>query len=745
MRQAVAFIIATRGPGSILARAPRGPAHWPVQHGLRIITLSPAASCVQARPPRHRSRDAMKDTLAALGLLTYAAVAAPEGVARLDPVTVTALREPQPLSAFAGSVTRLQAGEVASTGATHHAELLNRVPGVLIQRGSGQESLTAVRSPVLTGPGSCGAFLFLEDGIPLRPVGFCNVNELFEVNSEQAAAVEVLRGPGSALYGSNAVHGIVNVLNPSPPDLPSLALAAEAGADRYLRGKLLARGSLGGNELGLAMHATHDGGWREDAGFDEQKLAASAVRDAMGGTLTLRLNATNLDQQTAGFIVGEDAYQDEELARSNPNPEAYRKAHSLRATAHLARPLAGGRLDLRAALRSSRMEFLQHFLLGQPLERNGQDSLAILASRSLEPGTSSRLVLGLDLEVASGSLLQQQDGPTTGGPPPANAIRPSGRHYDYQVDSTLLAPYAQWEWAASARLSLTAGLRLEWLRYNYDNRMLDGNTDAGGLPCPGGCLYTRPSDRTDSFSNPGPRLGLTWRIAEGTSLWTAAARGFRPPEATELYRLQRGQQVADLDSEKIDGVELGLRHFGGGLRVEVTAFWMDKQDVILRDSLGYNVGGGRTRHRGLEYALGVPLGGGWSFDLAGTWALHTYAFSGGIEQGEQVSRGDDVDTAPRHLHSARLGYTGTRLRGELEWMHVGGYWANASNTARYPGHDLLNLRIEGEPAPGWTLAARVTNLADTAYADRADYAFGNYRYFPGRGRAAFVEIGWRVD
>jgi outer membrane receptor protein involved in Fe transport len=685
----------------------------------------------------------MKSGLAVLCLLTYVVSAAAEPLTTLEPVTVTALRQARPLSAYAGSATRVPASEVSLTGATHHAELLNRVPGVLIQRGSGQESLTALRSPVLTGPGSCGAFLFLEDGIPLRPVGFCNVNELFEVNSEQAEAVEVLRGPGSALYGSNAVHGIVNVLNPSPADLPPLALAAEAGADEYLRGKLRFSGRAGPVTTGVALHATHDGGWRDASGFDEQKLAASAVSGALGGTLTLRLNATHLDQQTAGFIVGQDAYEDEALARSNPNPEAYRKAHSLRATAHLARPLDDGGLDLRIALRSSRMDFLQHFLLGQPLERNGQDSIALLASRSVGRGPSG-LVLGLDLEAASGSLLQQQDGPTTGGPPPANAIRPAGRHYDYEVLSTVAAPYAQWEWEPTDRLSVSAGVRLEWLRYDYDNRMLDGNTDENGLPCPGGCLYTRPADRSDTFINLGPRLGFSWRVSDATSLWTAASRGFRPPEATELYRLQRGQQVADLDSERIDGVEAGLRHFGPALKLELTAFWMDKQNVILRDALGFNVSGGRTRHRGLEYALELPLGRGWLFDVSGTWALHTYGFSGGIEQGEQVTRGDDVDTAPRHLHAAHLRYAGNRFLGEIEWMHVGGYWANASNTARYPGHDLLNLRIEAVLARGWTIAARITNLADTLYADRADYAFGNYRYFPGRGRAAFLEIGWRL-
>ena len=52
---------------------------------------------------------------------------------------------------------------------------------------------------------------------------------------------------------------------------------------------------------------------------------------------------------------------------------------------------------------------------------------------------------------------------------------------------------------------------------------------------------------------------------------------------------------------------------------------------------------------------------------------------------------------------------------------------------------------EGGTEATWRLSLRAINLADTAYADRADYAFGNYRYFPGRGRAAFVEVAYRHD
>ena len=251
------------------------------------------------------------------------------------------------------------------------SELLNRAPGTMIQRGSGQESLTALRSPVLTGAGGCGAVLVLEDGIPIRPVGSCNVNELFEVNIEQAAAVEVLRGPGSVLYGSSAVHGIINVIPPMPDEIPVFGAVLEGGSDRYRRLGIAASSDSDAGGVGLVMHGTDDGGWRDSSGFAEEKLNAVWARPFGDGALTLRLSGSNLDQQTAGFIIGQDAYRDPELARSNPDPEAYRDATSLRFASQY-RGESGN--ELRIYLRSSRMDFLQHFLLGQPTEENGQDS-----------------------------------------------------------------------------------------------------------------------------------------------------------------------------------------------------------------------------------------------------------------------------------------------------------------------------------------------------------------------------------
>ncbi len=660
----------------------------------------------------------------------------------LDEVIVTATRSPLAIMDYPGSATRVEAGAIWLTGPTHSSELLNRAPGTMIQRGSGQESLTALRSPVLTGAGACGAVLVLEDSIPIRPVGSCNVNELFEVNVEQAAAVEILRGPGSALFGSSAVHGIINIIPPLPDQLPAIGVALEAGNDAYRRIRFMASDESGRRGRGVALHATDDGGWRESSGFTEQKLNAVMTQPLYTGELTLRLSATNLDQQTAGFIVGEDAYRDAALARSNPNPEAYRKAQSGRFTV---RYRNGSGLELRGYLRSSRMDFLQHFLLGQPVEENGQDSAGLLFSQAFADVAGGELLLGADSELAASKLLQFQDGPTTGGTPAANAIRPAGRHYDYDVDSRVLAAYAQWRRTFASTWSLEAGARLEQVGYDYDNHMIDGNTDENGVPCTGGCLYSRPADRSDDFANFAPRLGLVWRPAEGIAAYLALASGFRAPEVTELYRLQRQQSVAGLDSERADAVELGLRWRGASAALDLAAFTMDKRNVILRDSAGFNVSDGRTRHQGLEYDFDWGFAGRWTIAGSGTIARHEYRFTAAVEQGEQITSGNDVDTAPREIHSLWLRHDAATLAAELEWLHVGRYWANAANTARYDGHDLLNLRLSWQLRSAWTIAMRVTNLLDAEYADRADFAFGNYRYFPGRGRAAFVELAWRED
>ncbi len=246
---------------------------------------------------------------------------------------------------------------------------------------------------------------------------------------------------------------------------------------------------------------------------------------------------------------------------------------------------------MRPYLRHSRMRFLQHFLPGQPLEENGQTSAGILTMGQLQR-EHFRLTVGADVDLSDTWLREIQEAPTE-GPPFLVATRPAGRHYDYTVAGVNVAAYVQGEWMLGEAFELTAGVRAESMHYDYDNLMLDGNTKDNGEPCDfGGCLYTRPADRNDRFTDLAPHLALDWTVNTTTNAYLRFAHGFRAPQTTELYRLQSGQQVADLESETVDSAEAGLRFRSDAWLVDSSLFAMQKDESVLRDAEGFNVSGG---------------------------------------------------------------------------------------------------------------------------------------------------------
>ena len=662
-------------------------------------------------------------------------------LAGLAEVVVTAQRRDEPWLEARASITRIDTS--ARTELGHYAEVLNAVPGVLVQRGSGQESLIALRSPVLTGAGACGAFLLLEDGLPLRPTGFCNVNQMFESNTAQAAAIEVLRGTATPLYGANAVHGVIQVLTPQVAELDPYRIGLRVGADRFRSIDV----SVAGDAYAAYGNWRKDGGFRDDSPVEEWKLNLLHDRDLNGGQLRLRLASTRLDQRTAGFIRGLDAYRDDAVRRSNPNPEAFRKADSLRLSAiWRGEPCEGCRNEYRAVLRDSSMSFLQHFLLGKPLETNAQRSALIGAAQTRDLAISGLAFgWGLDAEWAETELLEIQAGPTLEGSAIARAIRPAGRHYDYATRVTGVALHVGLE-RERERYGWRLGLRADRSQYDYDNRMRDGNTAEDGTPCAfGGCLFSRPADRRDAFENLTPRFDLNFKLDDRQRLYFAASNGFRPPEISELYRLQRMQQVADLSAEHMQALEIGWRYSSSHWRGHLALYEQQKRDLILRDANGFNFTAGRTSHRGLEWEWRWRPHEFWELSWSGTLARHRYEFSAALEGGETWVAGNDVDTAPRRLQHASIKWLpSSRSEITLQWQDVGAYFADAANLHRYPGHSVADARFAHWLNDSWRLSLDLQNLTDRRYADRADYAQGSWRYFPGRARSGYLTLEWRT-
>lgn len=651
-----------------------------------------------------------------------------------EEIIIKASRTEQNTALWPGSVYRLDKSELDLLRARHITQALVRVPSVWISRGNGQEHLTALRSPVLTGAGACGAFVMAEDNIPLRAAGFCNVNQLLEATSELAEGIEVLPGPQSVLYGSNALHGVINVLSPSLPmegrgASPMSRMAVETGSNDFYRSQISHRTNNGY----VGFDGTSDGGYKDDAGFDQQKMK---LRYGVNrGKLEIISTAafTNLNQETAGFVRGDDAYKDNSRERENPNPEAYRDARALRFNSRFTYQVnEATQWAFTPYARHSQMEFLMHFLPWQPVEKNKHYSLGWQSEFKHQLNAALSVQLGLDGEYTRGELQEEQsEGFSTS--------IPAGTHYDYRVDATVASPFALLHWQVDTATTLLAGLRYEWLRYDYANKA------AGISPCvdPANCRFIRPDDGADSYNNASWKLGAVHRYYPNHSVFMNIARAYRAPQTTELYRLQNGQQNVDLDAETLDSIELGLRGQTDNWQYSIAAYWMEKDDVIFQDSQRHNISGASTLHKGIELAASWTPSQDWYANLNASYARHTYDSSIAISTTD--INGNEIDTAPRYTGSVQIGryfYAGSRF--ELEWVYLGSYYTDPENQHSYPGHQLINMRVDWQLSHAWKLALRMNNLADKDYADRADYGFGQARYFIGEPRSAFVEIEWQL-
>jgi outer membrane receptor protein involved in Fe transport len=340
------------------------------------------------------------------GAAVLPSIPAVSAEAVISEIVVTSQRRPQSRLEHSGNIARLDLATLQRVQHHHISELLHRVPGAWIVRGSGQEHQVSLRSPVLGGAGGCGGVLILEDGIPIRPATFCNINQLIEVNSEQARSVEVMRGPGNALFGSNALHGIMNVLMPTPGQSDAANAGVEIGSNDFFRARATLPIAPDQPWIASLVYAD-DGGFRDDSGYRQGKLHFKRQWLTPDNDFTVALSATDLRQDSAGFIVGENAYKDAALRRSNPNPEAFRDAASLRLYGIWSRSLNDGVLDVRPYMRWSSMEFMHHGLPGQPVEENGQVSAGVISAATFT-GSRHQTVVGLDLEWSDIFLLQTQ-------------------------------------------------------------------------------------------------------------------------------------------------------------------------------------------------------------------------------------------------------------------------------------------------------------------------------------------------
>ena len=660
----------------------------------------------------------------------------------LGSFTVTGTKEKVSVKQTPASIGVITAKEIAEIRPTHPSELAGRVPGVHVNVTGGEGHMTAIRQPISTKP----VYLYLEDGIPTRSTGFFNHNALYEVNLPQSGGMEIVKGPGTALYGSDAIGGVVNVFTKTPPEEAETKLSMDGNNQDYRRFLVSTGNSWDQDAIRFDLNVTDDEGWRDATEYNRQSSTIRWDRFFDSGAVTKTVASySKIDQQTAGSSrLSEEDYNNN--PETNYTPISFRDVIAFRLSSAYEFELPNSLISITPYARHNKMKILPNWSLSYDpvVYTTKNDSLGLLLRYRKDIKENTQIIVGVDLDYSPGSREENKLTTTKTGSIYTDYIT-GDLIYDYDVTFIGVSPYIHLQHLFSSDLALTAGIRYDLMDYKYDNNLSTDQVDS---------KHRRPADTNKSFRHLSPKIGLTYTINSKISTYLSYRHAFRAPSESQLFRQGKAANTVDLDPVKVDSYEVGVRgEIVDDADYEISLYHMTKKDDILtfkgptgeRETLN----AGETQHTGAEIAFNWDINGQLAFHSAYSYSEHYY------EEWQPDSAtdysGNEMESAPRVATTNWFNYRPSFLKGgnmEVEWIRLGRYWMDAENSERYKGHNLYNYRINMPIRSTLYIHGKVTNITDERYATAASYktpAFGNpgvSEFSPGIGRTIFLGVDY---
>ena len=638
-------------------------------------------------------------------------------------------------------------------------EVISRISGVYWNDLGNEQHSMGIRQPISTN----SVYQYLEDGIPIRPLGVFNHNALNETNLMGMESVEVVKGPSSSLYGSSAVGGAVNFLTARPSRTPYASIGVRYDdTDGYTRMDTAASNTWGDLGLRFSHYSSRrdSDNWQQYSGGKKDSFTLRgdyALSDS--SVMRATLVHTNLDTETSGSLFENDY-------RTHPgksiNTFSERSDKTTRANlAWEGETIKDGITTVTLFARDNDHAQIPNYTIRNcspnvstcrrgTVNNNHVESVGLDAKHLQEFNwLASRLVAGVYLDKSRNPYVSDntrivRDAVT--GVYLSYVIDPTLQDgvRDYQADIENIAYFAQWEFSLTDRLRVVAGGRSDAITYYFVNNLAPAGDSNYGAP-----------NETRKFSHFSPKLGATYALGKDSSVYTNVSEGFTPPDVSQLYGKT---SIPDLKPATYNNYELGLRmaFLRGALKLDSAMYRLDGTDTIVSYSIApgnsENRNAGRTRSQGVELAMSYQTGA-LDMRLGTTFASHRfleYKASPTLDYSGKI-----MPQAPSDIIFAEIGYKPMEgARVALEVVHLGKYWMNNANTVRYPGHTLLNVRGNYAFAKAWEGWLQVRNLTDAHYANNASSSYsgsGVYdpntqnTYTPGSPRSVMIGLSYAFD
>ena len=618
----------------------------------------------------------------------------PRDTVQLPEIVVTAARLPMPLASTTATVTVISGDELRSHGIETVADALRTVNGASVVEAG---PLGGVTSLFLRGSES-NMVRVLLDGVPLNAPG--GGVDLANLTTDDVDRIEIVRGPASVLYGSDAVAGVVQIFTKSGRGGARWAAAAHGGTFGSLGGDLtLATGGTAADASMAVSHATTDGIYAFNNGYREDVVVASAglaPDDRTSARLSLRYTNAIYHYPTdgSGNVVYHNQFQTGSGVVASLDAGRY-VTPRLEARVLLGLRENTARSDQEPNTPADTLGFYAFW----SIDRLSRRSADVRLNWHLDTATVLTAGAALETEAErSANLSQSQYGPSPGG----MAVSRRNRAY-----------YAQAVAAAAPHVSVTAGVRLE------DNEAF-------------GTFATY-------------RGGVAWH-AGGTRLHAAIGTAFKEPGFTDNYATGFVTGNPNLRPERSRSWDVGVDQQLG--RLSLSAAWFDQRFRDLIQYTGapptptspnyYNIAAANTYGLELEArAAALPA----LVITARYTYTHTTASDSGFD-GASYAQGQRLLRRPTDAASLDLAYRlHERAVASITAQYVGDRVDEDFST--YPGRRVVlpsYLRVDA--ALEWTfLATGRTRLAATLKVEnlfdrRYEQVFG----FPARRRALFVGL-----
>lgn len=650
----------------------------------------------------------------------------------LDVVIVTANRAASKRSEATIAISKLSQKLIDETKASSVHEIINKTPGVVMPSYNNEQHGMAIRQPL----GTSAYYLYLEDGVPVRPLGIFNHNALLEVNQFAIQSIEVVKGPVSSIYGPEAVGGAINFIQ----QRPTTDLTAKIGVQFD---------NWGFKRVQFGTGATiKKFGYYISGLSSDQKNSWLASSDYTKSIVNARLEyALSSSARIVGNFIYGDYYSQmsgntDSIAfysrqYTSTSDFTYRKSKAYRSRLTLEKDWNNGSKSFVTLFqRNNKHGQNPSYAIrwnpvksatNDPTKARGEinsndfESYGIIAQHTQKlKFLNTKITVGTVFDYTENdyySYLINLDAQlrTDGKSVEKYTIReerPDIKISNYTGFINNSGNYLQVDFKPIEKLSLSFGGRYDIMSLKYINNV---NSTSGSI------TYNR-------FT---PKCGANYKVLKNISLYANVSQGFSPPSLTAIFRPRPNTNPVEfytnLQPAVFNNFELGSyqSYFNGLLTVDLAFYQMNGFNELLNirqqdNSFDYQ-SAGRTLHRGVEFGLTSKPTKELSIRYGGTVALHRFEdFQISTRSTDAIKNlgGFEMPTSPRYSSNGEIYYYPKWLknfRTSLEWQYLSSYFQNQINTVKYEGYHLINFRA-GYSWKGVELYANLMNLTDALYA-----------------------------